>query len=167
MHIGSLEYVVIGVPDDPFTQIILPEPHTLQGAGHLRVVDLLFVQKHADGTVIKMLTTLLPITTGAARVAGFDITHQAVAVRRVIGYVPQALSADGGGAAGRGTVRDILLDHCLPGENPRSLYGHRPGADDAALLCQQCDLPDRDHANLAASDLTPQSFYDCHSTSRS
>ena len=95
MHIGSLEYVVIGVPDDPFTQIILPEPHTLQGAGHLRVVDLLFVQKHADGTVIKMLTTLLPITTGAARVAGFDITHQAVAVRRVIGYVPQALSADG------------------------------------------------------------------------
>jgi ABC-2 type transport system ATP-binding protein len=46
-------------------------------------------------TVIKMLTTLLPPTSGAARVAGFDITHQAVAVRRVIGYVPQALSADG------------------------------------------------------------------------
>lgn len=50
MDIGSLEYVVIGVPDDPFTQIILPELHALQGAGHLRVVDLLFIQKHADGT---------------------------------------------------------------------------------------------------------------------
>ena len=50
MNIGSLEYVVIGVPDDPFTQVILPELHALQGAGHLRVVDLLFVQKHADGT---------------------------------------------------------------------------------------------------------------------
>jgi len=25
MNIGSLEYVLIDVPDDPFTQIILPE----------------------------------------------------------------------------------------------------------------------------------------------
>jgi ABC-2 type transport system ATP-binding protein len=46
-------------------------------------------------TVIKMLTTLLPPTSGTARVAGFDITHQAARVRRVIGYVPQALSVDG------------------------------------------------------------------------
>jgi ABC-2 type transport system ATP-binding protein len=46
-------------------------------------------------TVIKMLTTLLPPTSGGARVAGFDIIHQAAQVRRVIGYVPQALSADG------------------------------------------------------------------------
>jgi ABC-2 type transport system ATP-binding protein len=46
-------------------------------------------------TVIKLLTTLLPPTSGEARVAGFDITRQAAAVRRVIGYVPQALSADG------------------------------------------------------------------------
>ena len=35
MNIGSLEYVVIGVPDDPFTQVILPELHAPQGAGHL------------------------------------------------------------------------------------------------------------------------------------
>src|SRR6478672_13217970 len=50
MDIGALEYMVIGVPDDQFTQVILPELHALQGAGHLRVVDLLFVQKQADGT---------------------------------------------------------------------------------------------------------------------
>ncbi|MCL5098232.1 MAG: ATP-binding cassette domain-containing protein [Candidatus Omnitrophica bacterium] len=46
-------------------------------------------------TVIKMLTTLLPPTSGEACVAGFDITRQPARVRRVIGYVPQAVSVDG------------------------------------------------------------------------
>ena len=46
-------------------------------------------------TTLKMLTTLLPPTSGEARIAGRDIVHQASEVRRVIGYVPQLLSADG------------------------------------------------------------------------
>jgi ABC-2 type transport system ATP-binding protein len=46
-------------------------------------------------TLIKMLTTLLPPTSGGAKVAGFDIVRQAADVRRHIGYVPQLLSADG------------------------------------------------------------------------
>src|SRR5580692_7244990 len=46
-------------------------------------------------TTLKMLTTLLPPTTGTALVAGFDIATRAADVRRVIGYVPQLLSADG------------------------------------------------------------------------
>lgn len=46
-------------------------------------------------TTLKMLTTLLPPTSGTATVAGFDIVQQAAGVRRVIGYVPQLLSADG------------------------------------------------------------------------
>ncbi len=46
-------------------------------------------------TTIKMLTTLLPPTSGTARVAGFDIVQQAREVRRIIGYVPQLVSADG------------------------------------------------------------------------
>src|SRR6266566_949088 len=46
-------------------------------------------------TTIKMLITLLPPTSGSASVAGFDIVHQKADVRRSIGYVPQALSADG------------------------------------------------------------------------
>jgi ABC-2 type transport system ATP-binding protein len=46
-------------------------------------------------TLIKMLTTLLPPTSGRGRVAGFDIVGQAADVRRHIGYVPQLLSADG------------------------------------------------------------------------
>ncbi len=46
-------------------------------------------------TTIKMLVTLLPPTEGAATVGGYDILRQADEVRRLIGYVPQALSADG------------------------------------------------------------------------
>jgi len=46
-------------------------------------------------TTIKMLTTLLPPSSGDARVAGFSITTQAVKVRRAIGYVPQSVSVDG------------------------------------------------------------------------
>ena len=46
-------------------------------------------------TVIKMLTTLLPPTAGNASIAGFDIVHHAPQVRKIIGYVPQFLSADG------------------------------------------------------------------------
>jgi len=46
-------------------------------------------------TAIKMLTTLLEPSEGTATVAGFDIVKSATQVRRRIGYVPQALSADG------------------------------------------------------------------------
>ena len=46
-------------------------------------------------TLIKMLTTLLPPSSGTAVVAGFDIVRQPSEVRRNIGYVPQLLSADG------------------------------------------------------------------------
>jgi len=46
-------------------------------------------------TAIKMLTTLLPPSGGSASVGGFDVRRQAAEVRRVIGYVPQLLSADG------------------------------------------------------------------------
>ena len=46
-------------------------------------------------TLIKMLTTLLPPTSGNGRVAGFDIRWEPRALRGRIGYVPQLLSADG------------------------------------------------------------------------
>jgi ABC-2 type transport system ATP-binding protein len=46
-------------------------------------------------TAMKMLTTLLPPTSGTATVAGFDIMREPAKVRRMIGYVPQALSVDG------------------------------------------------------------------------
>ncbi len=46
-------------------------------------------------TLIKMLTTLLPPTSGEAMIAGFDLRREPRDVRASIGYVPQRLSADG------------------------------------------------------------------------
>src|SRR5437764_6734268 len=46
-------------------------------------------------TTIRILTTLLPADAGTARVAGLDVRREAMAVRRLLGYVPQQLSADG------------------------------------------------------------------------
>jgi ABC-2 type transport system ATP-binding protein len=46
-------------------------------------------------TTIKMLTTLLPPTSGTAKIDGFDVHRQPAEVRRRIGYVPQLISADG------------------------------------------------------------------------
>jgi ABC-2 type transport system ATP-binding protein len=46
-------------------------------------------------TLMKMLVTLLPPTSGTAKVAGHDLLGQPALVRRSIGYVPQLLSADG------------------------------------------------------------------------
>jgi ABC-2 type transport system ATP-binding protein len=45
-------------------------------------------------TTIRMITTLLPPGTGSVRVFGIDATARPMLVRRAIGYVPQALSAD-------------------------------------------------------------------------
>lgn len=59
------------------------------------VFGLLGPNGAGKSTLIKMLTTLLPASSGSAAIAGFDLRRQAPDVRRVMGYVPQALSADG------------------------------------------------------------------------
>jgi ABC-2 type transport system ATP-binding protein len=59
------------------------------------VFGLLGPNGAGKSTAIKMLTTLLPPSTGRAEIAGYDVTRHSSAVRRIIGYVPQALSADG------------------------------------------------------------------------
>jgi ABC-2 type transport system ATP-binding protein len=46
-------------------------------------------------TTIRMLTTLIPPTSGEIRIAGLDVGRDSARVRRLLGYVPQSLSADG------------------------------------------------------------------------
>ncbi|MBO9534422.1 MAG: ATP-binding cassette domain-containing protein [Solirubrobacteraceae bacterium] len=55
-------------------------------------------------TTLRMLTTLLPPTSGTATVAGFDIASDPGEVRRCIGYVGQ-----GDGAGHMQRVRDELI----------------------------------------------------------
>ena len=57
-------------------------------------------------TLIRMLTTLLPPTSGTARIGGFDIVARADDVRRTIGVIPQAMTSDL-----ELTVRENLLIH--------------------------------------------------------
>jgi len=46
-------------------------------------------------TLIKMLTTLLPPTAGTASICNVDLFAHPAEVRKLIGYVPQSISADG------------------------------------------------------------------------
>jgi ABC-2 type transport system ATP-binding protein len=59
-----------------------------------QVVGLLGPNGAGKTTTIRMITTLLPAKAGSIEVFGVDVTRRRMAVRRLIGYVPQQLSAD-------------------------------------------------------------------------
>src|SRR5581483_4188982 len=46
-------------------------------------------------TTIRVLTTLLRPTAGRAYVGGHDVARDGLAIRRILGYLPQAISIDG------------------------------------------------------------------------
>jgi ABC-2 type transport system ATP-binding protein len=81
-------------------------------------------------TTLRMLTTLLPIDSGTATVAGFDVARQPQQVRTQIGYVSQL-----GGADELATGRENLI---LQGR----LYGASPAqvAPRAQALVELLDL---------------------------
>jgi ABC-2 type transport system ATP-binding protein len=69
--------------------------HLSFSAATSSIFGLLGPNGAGKSTLIKMLTTLLPPSSGTALIAGFDIVKQPRHVRRRIGYVSQMLSADG------------------------------------------------------------------------
>jgi len=61
---------------------------------HGEIFALLGPNGAGKSTLIRMLTTLIPATSGTAKIQGFDVVKQANEVRRVIGVIPQAMTSD-------------------------------------------------------------------------
>ena len=104
------------------------------------------------GIVHKFLVSPTPraaLVLGKALSAGVRALSQAVIIyilALILGVQDQLEPAGAAGRAagrhaGRGLLLDLLADHRLPGQDPRALHGHRPGADHAAVLRQQRHLP--------------------------
>jgi len=61
---------------------------------HGEIFALLGPNGAGKSTLIRMLTTLLPPTSGAAMICGHDVLKDANPVRRLIGVIPQAMTSD-------------------------------------------------------------------------
>lgn len=62
--------------------------------GHGEIFGLLGPNGAGKSTLIRMLTTLVPPSSGTARVNNFDIARQPNGVRQSIGVIPQAMTSD-------------------------------------------------------------------------
>jgi ABC-2 type transport system ATP-binding protein len=83
-------------------------------------------------TTIRVLTTLLPAAEGSARIFGLEVARNRMRIRRLLGYVPQMLSADA------------------------SLTGR----ENVALFARLFDVPRRDRATRVAEALEAMGLED-------
>jgi len=65
MTTGPVEYIIVGFPGNKFTGEIAPELIALVDSGTVRVLDLIFIGKGADGEI-------LAFEIDELEVAGFD-----------------------------------------------------------------------------------------------
>ena len=68
--IGPVEYMLIGFPDNKFTGGIAPALADLVDSGTVRIIDLVFIQKDADGDVLSFEYDDLPETAAYGDIDG-------------------------------------------------------------------------------------------------
>jgi ABC-2 type transport system ATP-binding protein len=88
-------------------------------------------------TTIRAITTLLPVRAGVVEVFGLDVHSRKMAVRRMVGYVPQMLSADAG-LSGRENVALFARLFDVPRRQRKTLVAQ---AIDAMGLTEAADRP--------------------------
>jgi hypothetical protein len=74
MGVGPVDVVIIGFPGNKFTGRIAPALMELVDTGTIRVIDLLFVMKDADGVVTTIEATDLDPEAGPSFLA-IDVGH--------------------------------------------------------------------------------------------
>ncbi|GAA1987734.1 ATP-binding cassette domain-containing protein [Isoptericola halotolerans] len=110
------------------------------------VVAVLGPNGAGKSTTLRMLTTLLPPTSGSAQVAGHDVGHDAVAVRRRIGLVGQ----------GHGSSPGLRVHEELTAQARLHGLGRRDARSRAAETARMLDLDglgDRDTGTLSGGQL--------------
>jgi len=70
MTIGPVEYIVLGFPGNKFTGDIAPELAALVENGAIRILDLLFIGKDAEGDVIAFEASDLDVATAFGEIDG-------------------------------------------------------------------------------------------------
>jgi hypothetical protein len=96
MNIGLLEYVVIGVKDQQLKRDLFVELNEIHATGKIRVVDLIFVTKSADGAVVlKELNELIEEEPEAYRGFEDDLMGLLTAqdIDQLTGLIPSNTSA--------------------------------------------------------------------------
>ena len=66
MTIGPVEYIVVGFPGNKFTGEIAPELIALVDSATVRILDLIFIGKDADGSVVSFEIDELDALAGFA-----------------------------------------------------------------------------------------------------
>jgi Family of unknown function (DUF6325) len=74
-EIGPVDYMLVGFPGNRFTGEIAPAISELVEAGTIRIIDIAFVGKDADGNAVAMeLTELDPQVQEALQKAGVEVS---------------------------------------------------------------------------------------------
>ena len=78
MTIGPVEYIIVGFPGNKFTGEIAPELIALVESGTVRILDLIFIGKDTDGSVLSFEIDELDALAGFA---GLEARSEASSAR--------------------------------------------------------------------------------------